>query len=91
MEIIIKFILGITIIAFVINFLALIGYITVTIRNVIFTKYKINILAGLFYSNDDLVYSAYIFTGLFMLVLILFLLVSVKMIYRLGNFIYYLF
>lgn len=91
MEVIIKFILGITIIAFVINFVALIGYITATIRDVIYKKYKINILKAFFYPGDRLFYSSYTFIGLLVIGNIFFLIVLIYLIFKTGNTIYSLF
>lgn len=88
MEIIIKFIIGIAIIAFVIIFMAVIGYLITKLRDVIYTKYRINILRVLYFAGDGHFYSDYIFTGLFMVGLIMFLVGSVHMIYKLGNIIY---
>ena len=67
MEVIIKFIFGATVIAFIINFLAIIGYITIKIRDTVYKKYRINILEVLYFPGDGYGYSEYIFTGLFVI------------------------
>lgn len=91
MEVIIKFIFGATVIAFLINFLVLIGYITFKIKNVIYKKYRINILGMLFPPEDSVTYSDYIFIGLFVIGNILFLVGLTYVICQLGNSIYSLF
>ena len=88
MEIIIEFIFGVTVVAFVINFLALTGYLIFKLRDVIYTKYKINILGALYYASDRPYYVDYIFTGLFSIGIMLFLFGSVYMTCQLGNYIY---
>lgn len=88
MEIVIKFIFGASVFAFVINFLAIIGYITVKIRDLIYTKYRINILGALYYPSDGLYYVDYMFTGLFVISVILFLIGLVYCTYQIGNYIY---
>ena len=91
MEVMIKFIFGVTVVAFAMNFMALIGYITTKIRDVVYKKYRINILEVLYFPGDGHGYSEYIFTGLFMVGLIMFLIGSVHIIYKLGNYMYFLF
>ena len=88
MEIIIKFIFGATVIAFLINFLAIIGYITTKIRDIVYKKYRINILGALYYASDGLYYVDYIFTGIFSIGVMLFLFGSVYMTCQLGNYLY---
>lgn len=91
MEIIIKFIFGVTVVAFGLNFFALIGYVTFKIKNIIYKKCRINILGMLFPPEDSLTYSDYIFVGLFVIGNILFLIGLTYVICQLGNNIYSLF
>ena len=88
MEMIIKFILGVTVIAFVISFLATIGYTTFKVRNVIYKKYGVNILRGLYYVGDILSYSDYILTGIYSIWIMLFMLGLSYLVCQLGNLIY---
>lgn len=88
MEIIIKFIFGATVIAFLINFSALIGYLLSKLRDVIYKKYRVNILGALYYPGDGLYYVDYIFTGIFGIGVMLFLFRSVYMTCQLGNYLY---
>lgn len=88
MEIIIKFIIGIAIIAFVIIFMAIIGYITTKIRDIVYKKYRINILGVLYFAGDGHGYSDYIFTGLFVIGVMLFWFGSIYMTCQLGNHLY---
>lgn len=88
MEIIIKFIFGATVIAFLINFLAIIGYITTKIRDIVYKKYRINILGALYFVGDGHGYSDYIFTGLFVIGVMLFWFGSIYMTCQLGNYLY---
>lgn len=87
MEIIIKFIFGASVIAFVINFLAITGYITSKIKDILYRKYRINIL-GVLYEDDKTDYATYIFRGLFAIGVILFLFGSVYMTCKLGSYMY---
>lgn len=91
MEVIISFIIGITIIVSIVNFLAIIGYITFKVRDIIYRKYKINILTILYYTNDKPYYVDYIFTGMFTIGSILSLIGLTYVICQLGNYIYSLF
>lgn len=91
MEIIIKFIFGVTVVAFGLNFFALIDYVTFKIKNIIYKKCRINILGMLFPPEDSLTYSDYIFVGLFVIGNILFLIGLTYVIYQLGTSIYSLF
>ena len=88
MEVIIKFIFGATVIAFLINFLAIIGYITIKIRDIIYIKYRINILGVLYFAGDGHGYSEYIFTGLFVIGVMLFWFGSIYMTCQLGSYMY---
>ena len=90
MEVIIKFIFGVTIVVFVIIFLALIGYLACKLINLLYIKYKIDV-RGLVYYNHKISYSDMIFTGLFVIGVIMFLIGSVHIIYKLGNYMYFLF
>lgn len=84
MEIIIKFILGASVVAFVINFLAIVGYLASKIKDILYRKYRINIL-GVLYDDDRTDYATYIFRGLFAIGVILFLF---GLFYCTGSFIY---
>lgn len=88
MEIIIKFIFGATVIAFLINFLAITGYLVTKLRDVVYKKYRINILGVLYFAGDGHGYSDYIFTGLFVIGIMLFLFGSIYMTCQLGNYLY---
>ena len=90
MDVIIKFIFGVTIVVFVIIFLAVIGYLSCKLINFLYINYKIDV-RGLVYYNGKISYSDMIFTGLFMVGLIMFLIGSVHIIYKLGNYMYFLF
>ena len=88
MEIIIKFIFGASVFAFVINFLAIIGYLAFKVKSVIYRKYGVNILRGFYYLDDTLSYSDYIFTGMGVTGGILFLLGLLYFTWSIGSFIY---
>ena len=88
MEVIVKFIFGATVIAFLINFLAIIGYIATKIRDIVYKKYRINILGVLYFAGDGHGYSEYIFTGLFVIGVMLFWFGSIYMTCQLGSYMY---
>lgn len=88
MEIIIKFIFGATVIAFLINFLAITGYLITKLRDVVYKKYRINILGVLYFAGDGHGYSDYIFTGLFVIGVMLFWFGLIYMTCQLGNYLY---
>lgn len=87
MEIIIKFIFGASVFAFVINFLAIIGYIASKVRSVLYRKYKIDIL-GIIPQDDRYDYGDYIFTGMGVTGGILFLFGLLYFTWSIGSFIY---
>lgn len=88
MEIIIKFIFGVTVVAFAMNFLAIIGYLVTKLRDIIYRKYRINILGVLYFAGDGHGYSDYIFTGLFVIFTGLFVIGVIYMTCQLGSYMY---
>lgn len=87
MEIIIKFIFGASVFAFVINFLAIVGYLASKVRSVLYRKYRIDIL-GIIPQDDRYDYGDYIFTGMGVIGGILFLLALLYFTWSIGSFIY---
>lgn len=87
MEIIIKFIFGASVVAFVINFLAIVGYLASKVRNILYRKYRINIL-GIIPRDDRYDYGDYIFTGMGVTGGILALLGLLYFTWSIGNLMY---